>query len=98
VDNEDDLKWVQHAGSVFIGNWSSQPLGDYVSGPNHTLPTGGVARIRGGLSVMDFLRLVTVQSYTADGVRALGPAAMALANAEGLNAHAAAVERRLMRA
>jgi histidinol dehydrogenase len=98
VDNEDDLKWVQHAGSVFIGNWSSQPLGDYISGPNHTLPTGGAARIRGGLSVMDFLRLVTVQSYTADGVRALGPAAMALANAEGLSAHAAAVERRLIRA
>jgi histidinol dehydrogenase len=98
VDNEDDLKWVQHAGSVFIGNWSSQPLGDYISGPNHTLPTGGAARIRGGLSVMDFIKLVTVQSYTADGVRALGPAAMALANAEGLSAHAAAVERRLIRA
>jgi histidinol dehydrogenase len=98
VDNEDDLKWVHDAGSVFIGNWSSQPLGDYISGPNHTLPTGGAARIRGGLSVMDFLRLVTVQSYTADGVRALGPAATTLANAEGLSAHAAAVERRLMRA
>jgi histidinol dehydrogenase len=98
VDNEDDLKWVQHAGSVFVGNWSSQPLGDYISGPNHTLPTGGAARIRGGLSVMDFLRLVTVQSYTADGVRALGPAAMTLANAEGLSAHAAAVEWRLIRA
>lgn len=98
VDNEDDLDWVQHAGSVFIGNWSSQPLGDYVSGPNHTLPTGGAARIRGGLSVMDFLRLVTVQSYTADGVRALGPAAVALANAEGLGGHAVAVERRLARA
>jgi histidinol dehydrogenase len=98
VDSEEDLDWVQHAGSVFIGNWSSQPLGDYVSGPNHTLPTGGAARIRGGLSVMDFLRLVTVQSYTADGVRALGPGAVALANAEGLSGHAAAVERRLTRA
>ena len=98
VDSEEDLDWVQHAGSVFIGNWSSQPLGDYVSGPNHTLPTGGAARIRGGLSVMDFLRLVTVQSYTVDGVRALGPGAVALANAEGLSGHAAAVERRLARA
>jgi histidinol dehydrogenase len=98
IDSEEDLAWVQHAGSVFIGNWSSQPLGDYVSGPNHTLPTGGAARIRGGLSVMDFLRLVTVQSYTADGVRTLGPAAVALANAEGLSGHAAAVERRLARA
>lgn len=98
VDSEEDLDWVQHAGSVFIGNWSSQPLGDYVSGPNHTLPTGGAARIRGGLSVMDFLRLMTVQSYTAEGVRALGPGAVALANAEGLSGHAAAVERRLARA
>jgi histidinol dehydrogenase len=98
IDSEEDLAWVQHAGSVFIGNWSSQPLGDYVSGPNHTLPTGGAARIRGGLSVMDFVKLVTVQSYTADGVRALGPAAVALANAEGLVGHAAAVERRLSRA
>jgi histidinol dehydrogenase len=65
VDSEEDVQWVENAGSVFIGNWSSQPLGDYVSGPNHTLPTGGAARLRGGLSVMDFLRLVTVQSYTA---------------------------------
>jgi histidinol dehydrogenase len=98
IDSEEDLAWVEHAGSVFIGNWSSQPLGDYVSGPNHTLPTGGAARIRGGLSVMDFVKLVTVQRYNADGVRALGPAAVALANAEGLSGHAAAVERRLARA
>ncbi len=98
VDTEDDLSWVENAGSVFIGNWSSQALGDYVSGPNHTLPTGGAARSRGGLSVMDFLKLVTVQSYNADGVRALAPAAAALAKAEGLSAHAAAVELRLTRA
>ncbi len=98
VDTEDDLAWVENAGSVFIGNWSSQALGDYVSGPNHTLPTGGAARIRGGLSVMDFLKLMTVQSYNADGVRALAPAAAALAKAEGLSAHAAAVELRLTRA
>jgi histidinol dehydrogenase len=98
VDTVEDLAWVQHAGSVFVGNWSSQPLGDYISGPNHTLPTGGAARIRGGLSVLDFVKLVTVQSYTADGVRTLGPAALALANAEGLSGHAAAVKRRLSRA
>jgi histidinol dehydrogenase len=98
VDSEEDLKWVQNAGSVFIGNWSSQALGDYVSGPNHTLPTGGAARIRGGLSVMDFLKLVTVQSYTSDGVLSLGPAAVALANAEGLSGHAEAVGLRITRA
>jgi histidinol dehydrogenase len=98
VDTEDDLAWIENAGSVFIGNWSSQALGDYVSGPNHTLPTGGAARVRGGLSVMDFLKLVTVQSYNADGVRVLAPAAAALAKAEGLSGHAAAVELRLNRA
>jgi histidinol dehydrogenase len=97
VDTEDDLAWVENAGSVFIGNWSSQALGDYVSGPNHTLPTGGVARARGGLSVMDFVKLITVQRYAPEGVQALGPAAVALANAEGLVGHAAAVERRLER-
>ncbi len=98
VDSEEDLEWVRNAGSVFIGNWASQPLGDYVSGPNHTLPTGGVARLRGGLSVMDFIKLVTVQSYTPDGVRALGPAAAALARAEGLSGHAEAVGVRITRA
>ncbi len=98
IDSEEDLAWVENAGSVFIGNWSSQPLGDYISGPNHTLPTGGVARVRGGLSVMDFVKLMTVQRYSADGVRALGPAAVALARAEGLSGHAAAMERRLARA
>jgi histidinol dehydrogenase len=98
VDSEEDLAWVRNAGSVFIGNWASQPLGDYVSGPNHTLPTGGAARIRGGLSVMDFVKLMTVQSYTPDGVRALGPAAVALAQAEGLSGHADAVGLRIRRA
>jgi histidinol dehydrogenase len=97
IDTEDDLAWVENAGSVFVGNWSSQALGDYVSGPNHTLPTGGVARARGGLSVMDFVKLITVQRYAPEGVQALGPAAVALANAEGLAGHAAAVERRLER-
>jgi histidinol dehydrogenase len=98
VDTEEDLAWVQNAGSVFVGNWSSQALGDYVSGPNHTLPTGGAARIRGGLSVMDFVKLMTVQSYTPDGVSALGQAAVMLAEAEGLSGHAAAVQLRISRA
>jgi histidinol dehydrogenase len=98
IDSEDDLGWVRNAGSVFIGNWASQALGDYVSGPNHTLPTGGVARLRGGLSVMDFVKLVTVQSYTPDGVRALGPAAVTMARAEGLSGHAEAVGVRISRA
>ena len=61
VDAASDLKWVENAGSVFVGRWSAQPMGDYISGPNHTLPTGGMARVRGGLSVNDFVKLITVQ-------------------------------------
>ena len=85
VDAASDLEWVENAGSVFVGRWSAQPMGDYISGPNHTLPTGGMARVRGGLSVNDFVKLITVQEYTAQGMRALGPKAALLAEAEGLD-------------
>ncbi len=94
VDTAADLAWVRNAGSVFIGRWSAQPFGDYVSGPNHTLPTSGLARTRGGLSVLDFVKLVTIQEYSEDGVQQLGPAALRLANAEGLTAHAEAIRAR----
>src|SRR5271154_1045698 len=67
VDDSSDTLWVQNAGSIFIGPNSPQPMGDYVSGPNHTLPPGGVAQVRGGLSVMDFLKVITVQEYTLAG-------------------------------
>ena len=97
VDATDDLAWVQHAGSVFVGRWSAQPMGDYISGPNHTLPTGGMARVRGGLSVNDFVKLITVQEYTAGGIAALGPPAELLAEAEGLVGHAEAIRVRLNR-
>jgi len=95
VDAPSDLDWVQNAGSVFVGRWSAQPMGDYISGPNHTLPTGGMARVRGGLSVNDFVKLVTVQEYSQHGLCALGPAAALLADAEGLDAHAEAIRNRL---
>ncbi|MGC8549581.1 MAG: histidinol dehydrogenase [Acidobacteriaceae bacterium] len=98
VDSMDDLAWVRNAGSVFVGPWSSQPLGDYVSGPNHTLPTNGAGRLRGGLSVMDYVKLVTVQEYNSDGVKKLGPAATLLAEAEGLLGHAEAVRVRVKKA
>jgi histidinol dehydrogenase len=97
VDAASDLEWVQNAGSVFVGRWSSQPMGDYVSGPNHTLPTGGMARVRGGLSVNDFVKLITVQEYTAEGVKKLGPKTALLAEAEGLSGHAEAIRTRLKR-
>jgi histidinol dehydrogenase len=95
VDAASDLKWVENAGSVFVGRWSAQPMGDYISGPNHTLPTGGMARVRGGLSVCDFVKLITVQEYSAEGLRALGPQAELLAEAEGLVGHAEAIRTRL---
>jgi histidinol dehydrogenase len=95
VDSEADLKWVQNAGSVFIGHYSPQPMGDYISGPNHTLPTGGMAKVRGGLSVSDFVKLITVQQYTAEGLAALGPQAIRIAEAEGLAGHAEAIRTRI---
>jgi histidinol dehydrogenase len=94
VDAPSDLNWVQNAGSVFIGRWSAQPMGDYISGPNHTLPTGGMARVRGGLSVNDFVKLITVQEYSLAALRTLGPQAELLAEAEGLTGHAEAIRTR----
>lgn len=94
VDSEADLAWVKNAGSIFVGRYSAQPLGDYVSGPNHTLPTSGLSRVRGGLSVMDFVKIVTVQEYKSEGLRRLGPSAIALAEAEGLRGHAEAIRVR----
>jgi histidinol dehydrogenase len=97
VDAASDLAWVENAGSVFVGRWSAQPMGDYISGPNHTLPTGGMARVRGGLSVNDFVKLITVQEYTAKAVRSLGRPAALLAEAEGLIGHAEAIRVRMRR-
>jgi histidinol dehydrogenase len=97
VDAAADLDWVWNAGSVFVGRWSAQPMGDYISGPNHTLPTGGMARVRGGLSVNDFVKLITVQQYSAQALRVLGPQAALLAEAEGLAGHAEAIRTRLKR-
>jgi histidinol dehydrogenase len=91
VDAATDLKWVKNAGSVFVGDYSPQSMGDYISGPNHVLPTGRVGRVRGGLSVMDFVKVITVQQYTRKGLQAAGPHVIALAEAEGLKGHAASV-------
>jgi histidinol dehydrogenase len=95
IDSEADLDWVQNAGSIFIGQHSPQPMGDYISGPNHTLPTGGMAKVRGGLSVNDFIKLITIQQYTPKALAELGPKAIRLAEAEGLAAHAQAIRTRL---
>ncbi|MGD0444823.1 MAG: histidinol dehydrogenase [Edaphobacter sp.] len=95
VDSAADLMWVRNAGSVFVGDYSSQSMGDYVSGPNHVLPTGRFGRVRGGLSVMDFVKMITVQQYTRSGLKRMGPHAIALAEAEGLTGHAESVRVRM---
>ncbi|HET8819871.1 MAG TPA: histidinol dehydrogenase [Xanthomonadaceae bacterium] len=89
------LDRVHCAGSVFLGDWSPEALGDYCSGTNHVLPTGGAARVRGGLAVADFQRAISVQSVSPAGLGAIGPDAIALARAERLEAHARAVQLRL---
>jgi histidinol dehydrogenase len=89
------LPKVSAAGAVFLGHWSPESMGDYCSGPNHTLPTYGYARAYSGLSLEDFQKRITVQELTPEGIRGLGPTAKTLANLEGLDAHAAAVNIRL---
>jgi histidinol dehydrogenase len=79
---------VQNAGSVFLDEFSPQAAGDYISGPNHVLPTGAMARVRGGLSVLDFVQIIACQSISKEGIRQIAPAAIALAEAEGLRGHA----------
>jgi histidinol dehydrogenase len=81
---------VQHAGAVFLDEFTPQAAGDYVSGPNHVLPTGGMARVRGGLSVLDFVRVIACQQLWREGIRRIAPAGITLANAEGLKGHAEA--------
>jgi histidinol dehydrogenase len=95
VDAVKDLKWVRNAGSVFVGEYAPQSMGDYVSGPNHVLPTGRAGRVRGGLSVMDFVKVITVQQYTRKGLRRMGPHAITMAEAEGLTGHAESVRVRM---
>jgi histidinol dehydrogenase len=89
------LESVRSAGSVFLGEWSPEPLGDYCSGTNHVLPTYGYARAYSGLSTLDFVKRITVQELSPAGLGALGPTAALLAHLEGLDAHANAVALRL---
>ena len=93
VDAE-DAPFVRHAGSLFIGDHSPQAAGDYASGPNHVLPTAGQARFRGGLSVLDFVKVITVQQLSPAGLRGIAPAVECLAETEGLAAHAHSIRVR----
>jgi len=92
------LDRVRAAGSVFLGDWAPEALGDYCSGTNHVLPTGGAARACSGVSVSSFQNAITVQQVDQAGIAAIGPTAVTLAQAEGLQAHAYAVQARLKRA
>ncbi len=94
-DPDSIARRVRHAGAIFIGAHTPEVIGDYVGGPNHVLPTGRSARFASGLSVFDFLKRTTILGCDAASFAALAPAAAVLARAEGLEAHALAVERRL---
>jgi histidinol dehydrogenase len=89
------LPRVEAAGSVFLGDYAPEALGDYCSGTNHVLPTGGAARFTGGVSVASFQVAMTVQEVAPAGIAAIGPCAVELARAEGLDAHGRAVSLRL---
>lgn len=94
----DDLPFIHNAGSIFVGDYSAQAAGDYASGPNHVLPTNGQARVRGGLSVMDFMKVGTVQRLTRKSLREMAPSIECLARAEGLTAHEESIRVRCSRA
>jgi histidinol dehydrogenase len=93
-----DLPFIQNAGSIFVGDYSAQAAGDYGIGPNHVLPTAGAARFRGGLSVFDFVKLITVQEVSRSGFKKIAPMVERLAVAEGLAAHAESIRVRWARA
>jgi histidinol dehydrogenase len=95
IADESMLGKIVNAGSVFIGPWSPEAAGDYASGPNHVLPTGGAARLRGGLSITDYLKVISVQQLSPEGLQRIAGAVTTLARAEGLEAHARSIEVRI---
>jgi histidinol dehydrogenase len=92
--DEEYAPFIQNAGSIFVGDYSAQAAGDYASGPNHVLPTAGQARFRGGLSVLDFVKIISVQKLSRRGLRSIAPAIECLATAEGLQGHADSIRVR----
>lgn len=94
-DETMDTRQFLSAGTIFVGRWTAQAAGDYCTGSNHVLPTGGAARFRGGLSAADFVRVFTVQTLTRAGLAGIGPSVLVLAEAEGLQAHANSIRIRM---
>jgi histidinol dehydrogenase len=95
ADPESFLKKVRHAGAIFLGRHTPEAMGDYIAGPNHVLPTSRTARFSSGLSVLDFMKRTTLLGLDAKSMAAIGPAALTLAEAEGLQAHARSIAARL---
>ena len=89
------LGLVRHAGAIFLGRYTPEAMGDYIAGPNHVLPTSRSARFSSGLSVLDYMKRTTLLSLDARAIAALGPEAITLAEAEGLQAHANSIAARL---
>ena len=95
--NQEIIKGVKNAGSIFIGKFSPEAIGDYIAGPNHVLPTSGSARFSSGLSVNDFLKRHSVIKITKTGIERLGPSVINLAEHENLDGHANSVKLRIKR-
>jgi histidinol dehydrogenase len=89
------LNKITNAGCVFVGNYSTEPIGDYVAGPSHALPTGGTARFSSPLNILDFIKITDIVKVDSKLIKKIGMSAVAIAKAEGLDAHARAVEKRL---
>jgi len=97
ADPESFLSKVRHAGAIFLGRYTPEAMGDYIAGPNHVLPTSRTARFSSGLSVLDFMKRTTLLGLSAASIAAIGPDALTLAEAEGLDAHARSIAARLNR-
>ena len=98
VENPHDLAAkIRHAGAIFLGRWTPEAIGDYVAGPNHVLPTARTSRFSSGLGVLDFMKRTTMVDCDAEALATIGPAAVTLAKAEGLDAHGLSISRRLNR-
>ena len=89
------LDKIENAGCIFLGQYSTEPIGDYIAGPNHSLPTGGTARYSSPLNVLDFMKIIDVVKMDRAGLKKLGPQAMLMARTEGLEGHARAIQKRL---
>ena len=89
------MDYIESAGSVFLGYWSPEAMGDYITGSNHVLPTNGTAKFSSSLSVYDFMKRVSVTKVNKNGFQKLGPAVVRLANSEGLQAHSLSISERL---